>query len=141
MVEPVSLTLGGLAALLIAKATDAAADGAVRGTGDALRRGVGRLRDRLDEDDNPTTSRAVSEAEKSPSEPALRRLATLLDERCERDPVFRQELERIVEAARADGLVLPAASQVASGDHNVQIQRADEAEIHISYGADPPRSE
>jgi hypothetical protein len=134
--EPVSLTLGAIAAALIAKAQDKAADGAVEGTLGAGRRLVDWLRERFgaDEDANRTVERLL-DAPDSPSRAEA--LSTLLDARAE-DPEFRGGLESLLRDAEDDGVDLVSVSQAVWGSQNVQSAHLKDSTINVSYGSSAP---
>jgi hypothetical protein len=134
--EPVSLTLGAIAAALIAKAQDKAAEGAVDGTLGAGRRLVGWLRERFGADEDAT--RAVERLLDAPDSPSrAEELSTVLDARAE-DPDFRTGLESLLRGAQDDGVDLVGVSQAIWGSQNVQSAHVKDSTINVSYGSSAP---
>jgi hypothetical protein len=134
LVEPV--TLGVIAAALVAKALDRAEDEAVdAGTG-VLKRLVGLVRDRFSRDRDAPTTMAVSRVQDAPDSPSrVRELAVAIDGVAEADPAFRSELEGLVEEARHSGLVVGAIVQTAMGNQNVQSAGLVDSQVNVSYGS------
>lgn len=132
--EPVSLTLGAIAAALVAKATDKATERAVEGGEGALARLVGWLRRRFSDDDQHDDAHtALTRLEEVPDSPSrLQALAGVIDGRAEADPGFRAELEALVKQAHAAGMDVGTIVQTAWGDQNVQIGGVQGSSITVT---------
>jgi len=134
MVEPV--TLGVIVAALVAKALDRAEDRVVEDGEGVLRRVVGALRERFSRANDKAATTALDRVEDTPDSPTrVRELATLLDERAADDPVFRGELQELVEQARAAGVDIGSIVQAAVGDQNVHVAGLIDSEVNVSFGA------
>jgi hypothetical protein len=137
--EPVSLTLGAIAALLVAKAEDKVAERAVQDGAGVLRRLVGWLRDRFTGDKDEAGARALARVEDAPDSPArIRELADVLDQRAGTDAEFRAALEALVAEARSAGVNVGSITQTAQGDQNVQSAGLVGSDIRVTYGQSPP---
>ncbi len=135
--EPVTLTLGAIAAGLVAKAAERAGDRAVEGGENVLRRLVSRVRERFG-DDEPA-ARALALVERTPDDGAsVKALAARIAEHATVDPDFRRDLDALVQRAGAEGIDVDAVRQIASGDGNVQIAGLSESQVGVSYGTPPP---
>ena len=133
--EPVSLTLGAIAAALVAKAAERAVEG---GEG-VLVRLVGWLRQRFSADDQHEAQAALAHVEQVPDSPSrLQRLAEVIDRRAEADAGFRSELKALVKHAQAGGVDVGTIAQTAWGDQNVQIAGVEGSSINLTYGQPPP---
>jgi hypothetical protein len=136
-VDPVSVTLGVVAAPLAAKALERATERAVDAGESSLRRLVDWLRERLRHDE--PGNRALELMAQTPDSPSLmQQLAQQIDERAAMDPGFRAELEALVGEIRAEGVDVAAIQQTAWGDRNVQIARVSGSQVNVSYGSPPP---
>ena len=127
------LTLGALAAALIAKALD-------RAEGKALDRGEGMLKKLVElvrgSSSSDECSAALDRLEKAPDSPSrVNELARQLDERVAADPEFGDELEALVEEAKAGSVDVQSIVQVAYGDQSPQLSNVSDSEINISYGS------
>ena len=88
--EPVSLTVGMIAAALVAEATDRATTSAVDTTAAAARGFVSWLRHRVGWNSPPEASTALARVEDAPDSPSrLQELAEVLDRWAEADTEFR----------------------------------------------------
>ena len=140
MVEPVSLTLGAVAAALVAKATEKTAEAAVDGGAGALSRVRSWLRERFSGPENNHGATALDRVEDAPDSPSrLRELAEVLDGRADAEPSFRSELAALVEEARSGGVDVGSILQSAWGDQNVQSAGVVDSEITVTYGQPPAR--
>lgn len=136
--DPISLSLGALAASFVAKAVEHAGER----TTDSAASVLGRLKDWLNErfssSDNAVASTALQRVEDAPDSPSrLRDLAAVIDERAVNEPAFRGELEALVEDARRNGVDIGSISQVAWGNQNVQAAGITHSDISVTY-AQPP---
>ncbi len=139
MVEPVSLTLGAVAAALVAKAVDRAEDTAVDDGAGVLGRVVGLLRERFSGRGDEPGSTALGRVEDAPDSPArVRELAVAVDQAVAADPVLRSGLEALVSEARRAGIDVESISQTAWGNQNVQTAGLVNSEVNVSYGSPPP---
>ena len=135
--EPVSWTLGAIAAALVAKSEDQVAERAVAGAAGVLHRLAGWLRERFSRDKDEAGTRALARVADAPDSPSrIRELADVIDQRSESDPEFRASLEALVTEARSAGVQVGSITQTAWGSHNVQNAGVADSEIHVSYG--PP---
>ena len=134
--EPVSLTLGAIVAGLVAKAGERASERAVDGSEDAVRRLVGRLRQRFSDDAPAAGALALVEQEPDGTS-SIAHLAAHVDQHAA-DPGFRRELEALVAQARAKGAAVDAVQQTASGGRNVQIAEVAGSQVSVSYGTPLP---
>jgi len=139
MMEPV--TLGVIVAALIAKALDRAEDEAVdRGVG-VVRRAVSSLRERFSREGDQEAQQALERLAEVPDSPKLMRtLGDLLDERAERSPEVRAELERLVKDAKSVGMDIGSITQTAIGDGNVQIAGLNNSQVNVDRGRAPESS-
>jgi hypothetical protein len=137
----IELTLGAIAAALIARALGRAEDRAVDAGEGVLRRLLGLVRRRLGDGDEEG-GRALERVEQAPrSEAEIAALAQLLDRRLEREPEFRREVGALVEEAKAAGVDVGSITQVAYGDQSPQFGNVVGGEVNISYEGrgKPPR--
>ena len=133
--EPVSSTLGAIAAALVAKAAERAVEG---GEG-ALVRVVGWLRQRFSGEGQHEAQTALAYVEEVPdSRSRLGALAEAIDRRAAADAGFRSELEALVQQAQAGGVDVGSIAQRAWGDQNVQIAGVEGSSINFGYGQPPP---
>lgn len=138
MVEPVSLTLGAIAAALVAKASEKAAEEAVDSGAGALGRLVGWLRGRFNGDGTPEDGEALARLQDAPDSPSrVRELAAVLDRRAG-DHGFRTELQTVVDEAQAAGVDVGSIAQVAWGVGNVQIAGVVGSTVTTTHGQPPP---
>lgn len=140
MVEPVSLTLGAIAAALVAKASDKAAERAVDEGAGALVRLVGWLRERFAADDATEAIAALAKVEDAPDSPSrVRELAAVLDCRVDDpdDPDFRVEMQALVDEAQAGGADVGSIAQSAWGNQNTQIAGVFGSTITTTHGQPP----
>ena len=101
--EPVSMTLGAIAAAVFAKAQERAAERTVEGSETVLRRIVSRLKASCSAARDEAASSALELVERAPDSPlSVHALANALDDRAASDAEFRAELVAIVEDARRD---------------------------------------
>lgn len=136
--EPVSLTLGAIAAALVAKAADKAAERAVEGGETVLERLVGWLRQRFSGEEQREAQTALAHVEQVPDSPSrLGALAEVIDRRAGADAEFRSELEALVKEAQAGGVDIGSIAQTAWGDQNVQIAGVEGSSINLTYGQRP----
>ena len=127
-----SISLGMMAAPLIAKATERASEKVVDTASQGLATFTGWLRQRLHGHPSATALAHVVEVPDSAS--LVRALADALDERAAADPGFAAELREHVEQARAAGVQVTSISQSAVGDANVQAANV-QGSVSVTYGA------
>jgi hypothetical protein len=119
--EPVSLTVGAIAAALIAKLIDRTADATVTKGETVLRRLLESVRAHFLAGGDSEALDTLELVERAPdSQRQLSELARAID-RHATDEAFRGELENLIEQAKASGVTVKQTSQVAHGDGNVQI--------------------
>jgi hypothetical protein len=132
MVEPVSLTLGVIAAGLISKALERATDRAVDAGEGVLERIAAAVRERFSavgDEEGETALERVEDAYDSPAR--VRALAEAIDRQAA-EPDFGQELERLIEAVRETGADVEAIAQTAIGNQNVQIANVSGSTINVT---------
>jgi hypothetical protein len=131
LIEPI--TLGVIVAALVAKALDRAEDEAVdRGMG-VVRHAVDALRERFSREGDQEAQQALERLVDVPDNPELTRsFAGLLDERAERSPELRAELETLVGDARSAGVDIDSITQAAVGDGNVQVAGVNDSQVNVS---------
>ena len=135
MVEPVSLTLGAIAAALVAKVADKTAEQAVEGGAGAVSRLVAWLKDRFVEADEDGGAMALARVEEVPDSPSrLSALADVVNRRAEADREFRLGLMSLVEDAHRSGVDVGSLTQTSFGDQNVQASGVVRSEINVTYG-------
>ena len=101
--EPISMTLGAIAAAAFAKAQERAVGGVVDAGEGVLHRLVGWVRARLAGDG--VAAGALERVQDAPDSPArVAALAALIDERAADDRVFADELTRLIEQVRGDAV-------------------------------------
>jgi hypothetical protein len=133
--EPVSVSLGMLAAVLVSKAAERAGEHAGDAGAGALRRFTDWLRDRLLGRDIETTAlERVHDAPDSASR--VRALGAALDQRAEEDVAFREGLSAQIEQARKQGVEMRALAQIATGDQNVQVAEV-QGSVTVAYTERP----
>ena len=120
MVEPVSMTVGVLAAAMLAKAAERTGEQAADAGAGALTRFVGWLRGRVA--GKPAQALALEKVAEVPDSPSrVRALADALDALAESEPAFAQELRARIEQAKSGGVEVRSIAQNAVGDHIVQV--------------------
>lgn len=142
MVEPVSLTVGALAAALVSKAAEKAVEKVGEDAGEAgvgaLARFARWLRERVSGHQEP--SAALARVEDVPDSPSrVKALGVALDRFAEQDPGFGEQLRRQVQQARDAGVDVKVITQTALGDQNVQVADVEGSTVSVSYGTGHPR--
>ncbi len=130
----IELTLGALAAALVAKAVDRAGDKAVDQGEGVLSRLVELVRGNLPgagDEEGSTALERVEEAADSPSR--IESLAHLLDKQVDSQPEFRHALEALVEEAKGSGVDVKSITQVAYGNQNPQFANVSDSEINVIF--------
>ena len=135
--DPVSLTLGGVVAGLVAKAVDATGDRLVGGAVAVVGRLVSRLRARFGDVSDEAGAAALAGVEEVPDSPSRVGVLAEAVDRLAADPGFRAELEALVSDARDAGVDVGAITQTAWGDRNVQIGGVSDSQIDVNYGTSP----
>ena len=136
MVDPISLTLGGAVAALVAKAAEKAGAGMAAGGVEVLARLRSRLRARLDGSPN---GQVLAELEDVPDSPSRAQgLATVVDQLAVEDTAFAAEIAALVRSAQDAGVEVQAINQSIQGQGNVQAAGVDSSSITVSYGQPPP---
>lgn len=132
----IELTLGAIAAALIARALNRAEEKAVDESEGALRQLVEFVRGRLFGIDDEKGSAALERVKDAPDSPSrVEGLARLLDERADSEPEFRHELKTLVEEAQGAGVDVEGAVQSAFGSQIVQNSNVSDSEINIFFGS------
>jgi hypothetical protein len=148
VVEPVSMTLGLIAAGLVARAAQKAAETAAEKVGEragdagagALVRFAGWLRERVT--GHQEAEVAVAGVEEVPDSPSrVRALGAALDHYAVEDAGFGGQLREQVQLVRAQGVDVKTIMQAALGNQNVQLADVEGSHVNVSYGsgqAPPP---
>lgn len=101
--EPVSMTLGAIAAAVLAKAQERAADRTIDGGESVVRRLASWLRASFADSDDEAANHALGLVERVPGSPSsVDALAVVLDNRAAGDAEFRGRLAALVDEARSD---------------------------------------
>lgn len=138
MVEPVSLTVGALAAGLVVKLAERATDETADAAFGAMKKLVSWLRSRFgggSDEEAAAALEKVTEVPDSPSRAAF--LAGILDKRASSDAKFRAELERLLSEAEEAGASPADIVQSAVGDGNVQIADVQGGSVSVTIGGSP----
>ena len=135
MVEPVSLTVGGVVAALVTKAAEKGGENLADAAKAAVGRLVGWLRERFGRDGDQTGVQALAAAEKYGGPVARQELADVVDGKATADAGFKAEVERLVEQAEQHGVDIKTITQNAWGNQNTQI--ADITGSTINLGGQP----
>lgn len=134
MVDPISLSLGGAVAVLVAKAAEKAGEGLTAAGTEVLVRLRNRLRDRL-----AGNAQVLAELEEVPDSPRrAQSLATIVDRIAAEDPTFGAEIAALVRSAEDAGVEVQTISQSIQGQGNVQAAGVEGSSITVSYGQPPP---
>jgi hypothetical protein len=132
-VDPVTLTLGGIVAGLIAKVLDKGEDKAADQGWAVLGRLVGAVRRRFKEHGSHQDNEALAGVEDTPDSPRrLQTLASAIDRHAGGDQAWRDEVQTLVEEAKLGGVDVGSLTQSAWGDHNVQIGGVSGSSIAIT---------
>ena len=132
--EPVSLSMGLLAAALLSKAAERTGEQAVDAGAGALTRFAAWLRERVSGHPAATALERVQDAPDSPAR--VRALGEALDRHVLEAPGFAAELKAQIEQARAAGVQVRSIAQSVVGDQNVQVADV-QGTVTVTYG-DPP---
>jgi hypothetical protein len=131
--DPVTLTLGGVAAALIAKAVDKTGDKTADAGWAVIGRLVGRIRRHFRENGDDADRAALARVEDPPaSAKHLETLAAAIDRHAGSDPSLGAELQSLVEEAGKANLDVGSIVQGAWGDHNVLITGVSGSTISIN---------
>lgn len=137
--DPVTVTLGVAAAALVVKAAEKAGEKLVDASTASLDRLVGWLRGRFTQSDGTTDAEALANVEAVPDSPSrVQALAEAIDKRSAEDPMFRTELEALLEQVRDAGVHVAPVLQSAVGNQNVQVAHVKGSTVSISYGSSIP---
>ena len=134
--DPVTLTLGGIAAALVAKAAKAVGEGVAEGVSTALGKVVDLVRSRFAGDAPAEQSLAMVEQVQD-SATLLTSLAEAIDRHASADAEFKKQLERAIEGTTDAGLDVGDVTQSVWGNANVQIANVTGSTITISGVARP----
>src|SRR5437870_189444 len=120
--NPVTLTLGGVAAGLIAKAVDRTGDKTADAGWSVVGRLVGKVRRHFREHGDDADRAALARVEDPPASPKhLEVLAAAIDRHAGSEPELGAELRRLVDEVTKANLDVGSIVQSAWGNHNVQI--------------------
>ena len=138
MVEPISLTLGGVVAALVMNAAEKGGGAVGSGVVAALS-SVGKwLKARFRRDDDADGARAVDTAEDAFDSPRARdRLAAVIDAKAAADQSFAEELRGLVKDAEAGGVDVQAITQTAWGSQISQNANIVDSTITTTIGGQP----
>ena len=132
--EPVSLSVGLLAAALLSKAAERAGEHASDVGAGALTRFAVWLRERVS---GHPAGAALERVQDAPDSPArVRVLGEALDRQVLEVAGFAAELKAQIEQARAAGVEVKSIAQSIVGDQNVQVADV-QGTVNVTYG-DPP---
>lgn len=135
--DPVSLSIGALAAAFVLKAVEKAGEIAAESIPSAVGKVRDWLYDRFSHNDQEAAT-ALARAEDAPDSPSrLQILAEVIDQRAAADSTFRIELEEMLAQAQMSGVDMKAVSQVAEGIGIVQIANTDNSTITVNQGPAP----
>jgi hypothetical protein len=138
--DPVTLTLGGVAAALIAKAVDKTSDKTAEAGWAVIGRMVGRIRRHFRERGDDADRAALARVEDPPaSAKHLEALAAAIDRHAGSDSELQAELQGLVKEAGKAGVDVGSIVQSAWGDHNVQITGVSDSTISINTSPPPIR--
>jgi hypothetical protein len=138
--DPVTLTLGGVAAALIAKAVDKTGDKTADAGWAVIGRLVGRIRRHFREHGDAADRAALARVEDPPaSAKHLETLAAAIDRHAGSDPNLGAELQGLVDEAGKAGVDVGSIVQSAWGDHNIQIAGVSGSTISINPSPPPIR--
>jgi hypothetical protein len=140
VVEPVSLTVGVLAAALLTKAAEKGGENLADAAKAAVGRLAGWLRDRFTQTGDEEGSQALAWAEGAPDSPSrMTALAEVVDRRAEADPEFKSRVQQLIDDAhQQQGFQVGSIAQSVSGDQNVQTAGIQDSTVTVSYGSPPP---
>jgi hypothetical protein len=132
------LTVGGVAAALVAKAVDRTGDKTAEAGWAVVGRLVGKVRRHFREHGDDADRAALTRVEDPPaSRKHLEALAAAIDRHASSDPELGAELRRLVDEAARSNLEVGSIVQSAWGDHNIQIAGESGSTITIT-GSPPP---
>lgn len=132
--EPVSLSVGVIAAALLSKAAERTGEQVADAGAGALSRFTAWLRKRVSGHPAETALERVQDAPDSPAR--VRALGEALDQHALESPNFAAELKAQIEQARAAGVEVKSIAQSVVGNQNVQVADVQGA-VTVTYG-DPP---
>jgi hypothetical protein len=136
--DPVTLTVGGVAAALIAKAVDKTGDKTADAGWAVVGQLVGRIRRHFREHGDDADQAALAGVEDAPdSRKRIEVLAAAIDRHTGSDPKLGADLRALVEEAGKSNIDVRSIVQSAWGDHNVQIAGVSGSTITIT-GSPPP---
>jgi hypothetical protein len=138
-IDLLEVTLGAIAAALIAKLLDRAEDGVVDQGEGIVERLVDLVRGRFSgdrgRDGDEGAMKALERVENAPdSKKRVEELARALDGVADRDPDFRRDLSDLVAAAEGVGVDVRTTTQIAFGDRDPQIADVRDSDVQINYG-------
>jgi hypothetical protein len=135
--DPISASLGGIAAALIGKATETAGSRLGESASSAVGRLVAWLRARFRDEQDEAGAHALAKVEDVGDSPRLlAELAAAID-RHSADPAFRQELQQLVDDARGT-TATTSTTQVVSGHGNVVAAHLTNSEVRVTPADQPP---
>jgi hypothetical protein len=138
--DPVTLTLGGVAAGLIAKAVERTGDKTADAGWAVVGRLVGKVRRHFREHGDDADRAALARVEDPPAAAKhLETLAAAIDRHAGSEPELAAELRRLVDEAARSNLDVGSIVQSAWGDHNVQIAGVSGSTITITESPPPVR--
>lgn len=120
--DAATLTLGGIAAGLLAKFLDKSEGKAADAGWAGLGRLAGAIRRHFREHGSDEDQAALARLQEVPDSPSrLEALAQAIDRQVSAEPALANELRGLIEESKAGGIDVGSLAQSAWGDHNVQI--------------------
>jgi hypothetical protein len=138
MVEPISLTLGTVAAALILKAAEKSGEQAAESGWAAAGRLLERLRSRFRQSGDGQAEDALKRVEDPPvGERQLKALAEAVDREASRDPQFAEELRGLIAEAESGGVKVQHVTLSAWGSQIVQNQDLTGSTVTVTFNRPP----
>jgi hypothetical protein len=132
---PEPFTLGAIVAALIAKSMSRVEDSAVQTGAEVLRKAVTTVRDWFAREGDKEGQQILDGLEGMPESPALTgALSGVLDDRAERFPDLRSQLEALRNEAEEVGIEIRVNEQTAIGNGNIQIE-AQNSQVNVNRGS------
>lgn len=133
--EPVSLTIGAVAAALVLKAAEKAGEQATQSGWAAVGKLVERVRRRFRDCGDADAEKALARVQDPPAGPShLAALAAAVDRHAGEDAEFAAELQRLVQEAESAGIKVQQVTQTAWGSQISQIQDVTGSTVTVTFG-------
>jgi hypothetical protein len=138
MVEPISLTLGTVAAALVVKAAEKSGEQAAESGWAAAGRLLERLRSRFRERGDSLAEGVLTRVEDPPvGQRQLKALAEAVDREAGQDPQFAEELRRLIAQAESGGVKVQQVTQTAWGSQIVLNQDLTGSAVTVTFNKPP----